>query len=186
MLLEAMNTEAFTAVMETLYTAADDHAWVVGVEQILPFEPSGSYLDPDLQNISEGEAMMLLDENGEESRFETNLQVIEDMIVDDDPSPFWMANLIDFYEQANYAGGRASDLTGEEANEIYRQEIFPTLLAHNCLPELIIPVAVVLTQDTIAREQAAIVRYASRDPFLNTFPLNPHTPAAIEHKEAGV
>jgi hypothetical protein len=186
MLLDAMNTDAFTVVMDTLYAASDDHAWVLGVEQILPFEPGGSYFDPALRNIDEQRAQSLFDANREASRFEPNTQVILDMIVSDDPSPFWMVNLIDFFDQAHYEDGRDTDLTGQEANEIYGQAIFPTLLAHNSLPELIMPVAVVLTRDDIEWEQAAIVRYASRDAFLNSFPLNPHASAAVEHKEAGV
>lgn len=70
MLLDAINTEAFTAAMDTLSLSADDHTWVVGVEQILPFEPGGSYFDLALQNINEAEAQSLLAANAEELDFQ--------------------------------------------------------------------------------------------------------------------
>ena len=89
-------------------------------------------------------AQALLNPQGNESGFNVGTSVIVDMIVSDDPSPFYMVNLIDFYEQANYADGRDSDLTGMEANSIYGQAIFPTLLAYNSLPELLMPVSATL------------------------------------------
>jgi hypothetical protein len=166
--------------------ATDDHAWVVGVEDILPFEPSGSYFDRALQGLDSEAAQALLNPQGNESGFNVGTSVIVDMIVSDDPSPFYMVNLIDFYEQANYADGRDSDLTGMEANSIYGQAIFPTLLAYNSLPELLMPVSATLTVEAVDWEQAAIVRYSSRDAFLNAFPLNPNANDALIHKEAGV
>jgi hypothetical protein len=186
MLLDAINTQAFTAAMDTLAAATDDHAWVVGVEDILPFEPSGSYFDPALQGLDSEAAQALLNSQGNESNFDTDTSVIVDMIVSDDPSPFFMVNLIDFYEQANYTDGRDSDLTGMEANDIYGQAIFPTLMAYNSLPELLMPISATLTVEPADWEQAAIVRYSSRDGFLNAFPLNPNSGDALIHKEAGV
>ena len=85
--------------------ATDDHAWVVGVEDILPFEPSGSYFDRALQGLDSEAAQALLNPQGNESGFNVGTSVIVDMIVSDDPSPFYMVNLIDFYEQANYPDG---------------------------------------------------------------------------------
>lgn len=57
--------------------------------------------------------------------------------------------------------------------EIYGNAILPTLLRYNSLPDILMPVAVTLTDEGVEWEQAAIVRYASRDAFLNAFGLNP-------------
>jgi hypothetical protein len=108
------------------------------------------------------------------------------MIVSDSPEPFYMINLIDFYEQASYADGRVTDLTGEEANDIYGRAILPQLIARNSGPEILFPVTAVLTKEERVWEQAVVVRYASRDAFLNIFPLNPNAGDALVHKDAGV
>lgn len=190
MLIEAINNEAFPAAMDSLFTASSDHAWALGVAENLPFKATGSYSDPKLQNLSREQAIALLAANADASSADSSIsgnhELIIDMIVSDSPDPFYMVNLIDFYDQANYPDGRARDLSGEEANAIYGEAIAPTLLAYNSFPEILIPVAVVLTNDNIDWEQAAIVRYASRDAFLNIFPLNPRADEALEHKKAGV
>jgi uncharacterized protein (DUF1330 family) len=190
-LLSAIDTPAFTDLMNTLAAASDDHAWVLGEEELLPFKPGGSYFDPALQNLDNDEALALLADtggagSGEEPGFETNPAAVVDMVVSDAPSPFWMVNLIDFYEEANFPDGRDTDLSGEEANEIYGKAILPTLLRYNSLPDILMPVAVTLTDEGVEWEQAAIVRYASRDAFLNAFLLNPQADEALVYKEAGV
>lgn len=132
------------------------------------------HVDPALQNLDNDEALALLaSAGGQESGFESNPTAVADMVVSDAPSPFWMVNLIDFYEEANFRDGRNTDLSGEEANAIYGNAILPTLLRYNSLPDILMPVAVTLTDEGVEWEQAAIVRYASRDAFLNAFPLNP-------------
>jgi uncharacterized protein (DUF1330 family) len=190
-LLSAMDTPAFTDLMNTLADASDDQAWVLGEEEPLPFEPSGSYFDPALQNLDTDEARALLAgasgaASGEEPGFESNPEAVVDMVVSDAPSPFWMVNLIDYYEKAKFSDGRDTDLSGKEANEIYGNAILPTLLRYNSLPDILMPVAVTLTDEGVEWEQAAIVRYASRDAFLNAFPLNPQADEALVYKEAGV
>lgn len=190
-LLAAIDTPAFTDLMNTLAAASDDHAWVLGEEEMLPLEPGGSYFDPALQNLDHTEAAALLAGSGGagsdgEPGFESNPAAIVDMVVSDAPSPFWMVNLIDFYEEANFPDGRDSDLSGKEANEIYGNAILPTLLRYNSLPDLLMSVALTLTVDEVEWEQAAFVRYASRDAFLNAFPLNPQADEALVFKQAGV
>ena len=190
-LLSAIDTPAFTDLMNTLAAASDDHAWVLGEEDRLPFKPGGSYFDPALQNLDNEQAFSLLANAGangssNNSAFDSNPAAVVDMVVSDAPSPFWMVNLIDFYEQANFPDGRDTDLSGEEANQIYGNTILPTLLRYNSLPDLLMPVAVILTNEEFAWEQAAIVRYASRDAFLNAFALNPRAGEAVVYKEAGV
>ncbi len=191
-LVSAMDTPAFTDLMNTLAAASDDHAWVLGEEELLPFTPGGSYFDPALQNLDSDEALAtLLAANvnagsGENSALQSNIAAVIDMVVSDAPSPFWMVNLIDFYEEANFPDGRDTDLSGKEANEIYGDAIVPTLLRYNSLPDIVMPVAIILTDEEVEWEQAAIVRYASRDAFLNAFALNPQADEALVYKEAGV
>lgn len=116
MLLDAINSEGFTAAMNTLSSASAGHTWVLGVETMLPFEASGNYSDSSLLNLNEQQAKALLQANNSETNtLEPNSQPIIDMIVADNPDPFWMINLIDLYDQANYPDGRASELTGAEA-----------------------------------------------------------------------
>lgn len=190
-LVDAMRTEEFAAAAELLFAATSGHAWVLGVDAELGVEFSGGFFDPSLLFLDEEDAIELLAANAPENAnpgegLAANPQPIIDMIVSDSPEPFYMVNLIDFYEQANYPDGRDSDLTGREANDIYGQAILPMLFAHNSGPEILIPVSVVLTKEERAWEQAVIVRYASRDAFLNVFNLNPDANAALEHKDAGV
>ena len=186
-LIDALRSDQFAATVESLFAATSDHAWVLGVEEDLPFEPSGGFFDPRLLMLDEEEALTLLAANSSEpGSLEGNPQPIIDMVVSDSPEPFYMVNLIDFYERANYADGRESDLSGEEANAIYGMQIGPELFERNSGPEILVPVSVVLTEEERQWEQAVIVRYASRDAFLNAFMLNPDSGAALEHKEAGV
>jgi len=189
--LKTLNAPKFKAAMNTLFAASGDHAWVLGRAINLPFEPSGSYTNPELQNLNAEEAESLLravseSSSGPDEDIAPDEDIIIDMIVSDDPSPFWMANLIDFYEKANYPDDPESTLTGREANDRYAQSLIPYLMEYNSLPELVLDVDIVLTRDDIAWEQAVLQRYASRDAFLTIFPLNPVIDAAIEHKRAGV
>jgi uncharacterized protein (DUF1330 family) len=189
-LLSAMDTPAFTDLMDSLAAASDDLVWVLGEETPLPFEPGGSYFDPALQNLNEEEALALLASvagaDSGDTTLESNIETVIDMVVSDAPSPFWMVNLIDFYEEANFPDGRETDLSGEEANAIYSNAVLPNLMRYNSLPEFVMTVAVTLTDEGVEWEQVAIPRYASRDAFLNAFPLNPAAPEALAFKEAGV
>ncbi|WP_444956986.1 hypothetical protein [Microbulbifer sp. ZKSA002] len=190
-LLEAINSEDFTTAINTLYGASTDQTWILGIPGNLPFEPSGSFSDPSLDNLDEDEAIELLlntgvlDDSGEAVSLYTNIDVMIDMIVSDSPSPFFMMNLIDFYETAQYSDGRETELTGEEANSIYGETIGLILFSYNSGPTYSMDVDIVLTEDTIDWEKIMIVRYASRDAFLNAF-LNPAAREALEHKEAGL
>jgi len=187
MLLDTINSEAFTDAMETLFQATSDHAWVLGRETALPFEPMGSFSDSSLLNLDKTQAQALLEQQSSKaSRLESDPQVIIDMIVSDNPDPFWMVNLIDFYDEANYPDGLESDLSGKEANEIYGSAIIPRLLAYSSYPSLVMDIDIVLTRDDIDWEQAAMVRYASRDAFLRIFALSNETEDVLIHKEAGV
>jgi hypothetical protein len=181
-----MRSVEFSAAMETLCDATDDHSWTLGRREILPFEFSGSYFDPRRQGVNRQEALAMLAASGAaDSGPEANLDVIIDMIVSDSPEPFYMVNLIDHYARANYPDGDRG-LTGEEADNIYGGAILPTLRLFNSGPEFLMNVDVLLTKEPADWELAVIVRYASRDAFLNIFPLNPLAGEALVHKEAGV
>lgn len=186
MFLDAIRSDAFAQAMDELAVATNDLAWVLGPEEALPPAPTAGYVDPALQNLTEADVEMLLGNANVDSTLDSDPSVIVDMLLSDDPSPFYMVNLIDYYEQAQYPDGRESNLTGLEANEIYSQSILPSLLAYNSFPELVISIAVNLTQEPTDWKTAAIVRYASRDAFLRIFPLNPGSSENLIHKEASV
>lgn len=191
MLLDALRSAEFAAAMDTLFAATGDHAWTLGVRQPVPPKFTTSYADPALQNRDREEALALLAANGNiETRPGSSLaadeDVLIDMIVSDSPEPFYMVNLIDYYAQAQYSDGRESAITGLEANTLYGQMIAPTLFAFQSGPVLVMDVQVKLTRESSDWERAVIVRYASRDAFLNIFPLNPQGEEALVHKEASV
>ncbi|MFK7978319.1 MAG: hypothetical protein AB8C02_19450 [Halioglobus sp.] len=185
-LVESFRTDEFTIAMNGLAAATDDIAWVLGVEDTLPPAPTAGYVDPALQNLSQDDVESLLATASQDSTLGANTSLIPQMLLSDDPSPFWMVNLINYYDQAMYPDGRDSDLTGLEANAIYGQSILPSLLAYNSFPELVMPISVNLTKEPADWETAAIVRYASRDAFLRIFPLNPRVSENVIHKEASV
>ena len=188
-LVIAIDSPAFIDLMNILAAASDDHVWVLGEEDPLPFTPSGSYFDPALQNLNRDNAIAVAEAANDGSGdlgLDSNPEAIIDMVVSDAPGPFWMVNLIDHYEQATFPDGRDTDLSGAEADAIYGNSILPILLQFNSLPELVMTVAVVLTDEEVKWEEAAIVRYASRDAFLNAFLLNPQADEALIFKEAGV
>lgn len=190
--IDALQDDAFVNAINTLFASSTNQTWVLGIQNSLPFDPSGGFFDPELQNLDRDAATELLNNVSLEADVESESSIasdddtIIDMIVSDSPEAFHMVNLIDFYEEAQYFDGRETDLTGEEANAIYGNSITPILLAHNSFPTLIMPVSLVLTAEPIEWEQVAIVRYASRDAFLNAFPLNPMSQQALIHKDAGL
>jgi hypothetical protein len=188
MFLDAISAPEFTEAMGLLFSATDDSAWVLGRAMDLPFDPSGSYVDPDLQNLTREDAENLLaDAFDTEPDFGAPDQsVFIDMIVSDKPDPFWMANLIHYRETAIYADDPDTTLTGREASDQYAQVLLPLFFEYSSFPELVLDVDIVLTNDDVAWDQAVLHRYASRDAFLRIFPLNPEADAAISHKAAGV
>ena len=64
MLIDAMRSDEFASAMTILFNATDDHSWTLGVRTPLPFEPSGGYVDPRLQNLATRDAIALLNANG--------------------------------------------------------------------------------------------------------------------------
>jgi len=189
-LLDALRSAAFASAMDILFDATVDHAWVLGMRETLPFEFNESYFDPRLQNLSRADAVALLTAGGGNAgdglAGAANPETLIDLVVSDSPEPFYMVNLIDYYDMAHYGDERDLELTGREADNIYGQTILPILIEFNSGPAFLMDVDVVLTVDSIDWERVAIARYASRDAFLNAFTLNPDADGVLVHKSAGV
>lgn len=100
--------------------------------------------------------------------------------------PFFMINLIEFRDQAVYADGRETDLTGEEANNIYGQTGVQVLFDGGMRPALQGRVVTDPAAPTIpAWDQVAIAGYPSYQDFL-AMVQNPEFQDGAEHKDAGV
>ena len=100
--------------------------------------------------------------------------------------PFFMINLIEFRDQAVYADGRETDLTGEEANNIYGQTGVQVLFEGGMQPALQGRVVTdPAAPTTPAWDQVAIVGYPSYQEFL-AMTQNPEFQEGVEHKDAGV
>ncbi len=104
---------------------------------------------------------------------------------DDDGEPFYMVNMIRYRDQAEYGDGRETDLTGQEADEIYGNFMGETMLpryGHE----------VMYTADVegdliggSAWDQVAVVKYASRAAF-SEMSQDPEFQEMSIHKDAGV
>lgn len=106
-------------------------------------------------------------------------------VTPDDDGPFYMVNLIRYRDEAEYPDGRATDLSGREADEIYsewmRTERLPALGA-----ELVY--AATVEDELIAGvsfDQVAVVRYPSRAEFA-AMAADPEFREMSVHKQAGV
>ncbi len=104
----------------------------------------------------------------------------------EDDAPFYMVNLIRHREQAEYADGRESTLTGAEADGIYGGLILPILADIGARPVFVANVERNLIDDDGARwTQIGVVRYPSRAKFFEMLEREDFRRAAV-HKEAGV
>ena len=97
--------------------------------------------------------------------------------------PFYMINLIQFREKAVYPDGRETDLTGEEANNLYRPiDILEEIGAE---PVFMAQVEKMRLGDGTQWDLVAIVRYPSRRAFVR-MTQRPDFQARSVHKDAGV
>ena len=97
--------------------------------------------------------------------------------------PFYMINLIKYREKAVYPDGRETDLTGEEANNLYRPvDILAEIGAE---PVFMAQVEKMRLGDGTNWDQVAIVRYPSRRAFVQ-MTQRPDFQARSVHKDAGV
>ena len=100
-----------------------------------------------------------------------------------DDGPVWMVNLMRYREQAVYADGRDTDLTGREADDRYApfgpfREVGAELV-------FLADVEEQLVGDDQTWDRIAVVRYPTRRSFLDMQDL-PEYVELHEHKEAGM
>lgn len=97
--------------------------------------------------------------------------------------PFYMVNLIRFRERAQYPDGRATDLTGREANGLYAPTEF--LTAIGARPVFVADVERTTLGESGAWDQVAIVEYPC--PLaLFAMSAHPEFQARSIHKDAGL
>ena len=100
--------------------------------------------------------------------------------------PFYMVNLIQFREHAEYPDGRETDLTGAQADAIYASQILPILLDIGARPVFVAEVSANLASgDGTAWDQVSVVLYPSRARFFEMLERE-DAQAATVHKDAGV
>ena len=100
--------------------------------------------------------------------------------------PFFMVNLIEFRDQAVYADGRETDLTGVEANNLYGQTGVQVLVGGGMRPALAGAVDADAAPEAVpAWDQVAIARYPSYQEFF-ALSQSPELQVGLEHKDAGV
>jgi len=103
-----------------------------------------------------------------------------------DDGPFYMVNFIRHRAHAAYRDGRASDLTGEEADALYGRLVLPILAEIGARPFYVGTVErAPLPGDGAGWTQVAIVLYPSRAGFVAMLE-RPDFRAAAVHKVAGV
>lgn len=100
--------------------------------------------------------------------------------------PFFMVNLIKFRDQAVYADGRETDLTGEEANNLYTTTGVQLLIEGAMRPAMFGSVVIDPASPPVpAWDQVAIARYPSYADFF-AMASDPAFQEGAEHKDAGV
>lgn len=103
----------------------------------------------------------------------------------EEDGPFYMVNLIKHREFAEYADGRETNLTGEEAAAIYGSLALPILSDIGARPVFVAHVDLNLIGDGTSWDQVAVVLYPSRAQFLEMAASDALRDAGV-HKQAGV
>lgn len=101
----------------------------------------------------------------------------------DDDGPIWMVNLMKYREKADYADGRASEISGKDADDLYTP-IGP-LKAIGAEPVFFADVDTQFLNDTPKWDRVAIVKYPSRRSFIE-MQSRPDFRELHHHKEAGM
>lgn len=116
---------------------------------------------------------------------EPNVAEVQRFLTDGDDGEFYMVNLIKHREQAQYADGRDTDLTGAEADAIYgefiRTTMFPRIGAE-------VVYAAEVERDVIGGSSfdvVAVARYPSKSAFMQ-MTNDPEFQEMSVHKAAGV
>lgn len=101
----------------------------------------------------------------------------------DEDGPVWMVNLMRYRERADYADGRATTLTGREADDRYAP--LGPLAEVGAEIVLVAEVEAQLLGAQPAWDRVAVVRYPTRRSFMTMQDL-PDFQALHEHKDAGM
>ncbi len=104
-------------------------------------------------------------------------------VVPEDDGPVWMINLMAYKERAAYADGRASELTGMEADDRYAP--FESFAAIGAELVFVATVEAQLLGATPAWDRVAVVRYPTRRSFME-MQARQDFQAKHVHKEAGM
>ena len=101
----------------------------------------------------------------------------------DDDGPIWMVNLMKYREKADYADGRASDISGKEADDLYAP--LGPLKAIGAEPVFFADVDTQFLNDTPKWDRVGIVKYPSRRAFIE-MQSRPDFQELHHHKDAGM
>jgi uncharacterized protein (DUF1330 family) len=101
----------------------------------------------------------------------------------DQDGPIWMVNLMQYRSVAQYADGRPSTITGQEADDEYSPT--ESLRAVGASPVFFGTVEEQLLGDAPPWDRVAVVRYATRRSFIE-MQSRPEFQAAHTHKDAGM
>lgn len=101
----------------------------------------------------------------------------------EDDGPIWMVNLMKYREKADYADGRAADISGKEADDLYAP--LGPLKAIGAKPVFLADVDTQFLNDSPKWDRVGIVKYPSRRAFLE-MQNRPDFKELHHHKEAGM
>jgi hypothetical protein len=101
----------------------------------------------------------------------------------EDDGPVWMVNLMKYRDQADYADGRESDVTGREADDLYAP--FGPLEAVGAEIVLVADVDTQFLNEDPMWDRVAVVRYPTRRSFIEMQAL-PEFVELHHHKDAGM
>lgn len=100
-----------------------------------------------------------------------------------DDGPVWMINLMKYRDVADYADGRASDISGREADDLYSP--LDSLAAVGAKPVFFGDVDQQLLGDSPVWDRVGVVRYPTRKSFVDMQSL-PSFQESHHHKDAGM
>ncbi|MEI8238768.1 MAG: hypothetical protein WCI22_05060 [Actinomycetota bacterium] len=101
----------------------------------------------------------------------------------EDDGPIWMVNLMSYRDKADYADGRASNVSGKEADDRYAP--LGPLAAIGAEPVFFADVDTQFLNDTPKWDRVGIVKYPSRRSFIE-MQNRPDFKELHAHKEAGM
>lgn len=101
----------------------------------------------------------------------------------EDDGPVWMVNLMSYREKADYADGRASDISGREADDRYAP--LGPLKAIGAEVVFVADVDTQFLNDTPKWDRVGIVKYPTRRSFIE-MQSRPDFQELHHHKEAGM